>query len=64
MSPLLTEEEINQILNIQPASKFLCKEDISIYSIVNLSTDAFSHIDTIEHIDNDVVLLSQEDLLS
>ena len=62
MPPLLTEEEINQILNIQPAPKFLFKEVISLCSTTELCTEAFSHEKTIEQVDSNVVLCSQEDL--
>ena len=35
MPPLLTEEEINQMLNMQPTSKPLCEQEIYVYSHIN-----------------------------
>ena len=65
LPPPLTEEEINQILSMQPASKFLSKEEIIFTcSTADLCTEAFPHEETKEQIDTDVVLSSQEGLLS
>ena len=36
MPPLLTQEEINQVLNIQEASKPSCEQKISVHSPANL----------------------------
>ena len=36
MPPLLTEEEINQMLNIQPASKPSCEQNIFVHSHTNI----------------------------
>ena len=47
MTLLLTEKEINQILNIQPPSKPSCKQDIS----VHFPTNAIHHKSESELVD-------------
>ena len=61
--PLLTKEERNQILSIQPTSKPFCKEYMYMCSTVDLSTNAFSHTKSTEHTDADTKISSQEDLV-
>jgi hypothetical protein len=65
LPPPLTEEEINQILSMQPTSQSLCDQEINyIFSTVDLCIEVIPHEETnVEQIDVDVVLHSQEGLL-
>ena len=65
LPPLLTEEEINQTLRMQPTSQYLCDQEInSIFSTTSLCTEVVHHKETtVEKIDAEVVLHSEEGLL-
>lgn len=66
LPPPLIEEEINQILSMQPTSQYLCDQNINpICSTIDLCTKVFTHEEIdVEQIDTDVVLCSQQGLLS